>query len=65
MAAKTPNQVLDESKDKFDQLLVVGLKNGQIDVLTTNATYQFCQWILDRAKFELLITERASLGEPQ
>ena len=57
----TTNEVLDSAKDKFDHVVVVGIKDGIIDVAPSIATYQFCQWLLDRAKFELLLSEKQQL----
>lgn len=62
MTMKTANEVLEESKNAFKHVVVVGLHdNGKVDVNPTISTYQFCQWLLDRAKFELLISEKANI----
>lgn len=66
MTIKTANQALEESKDIFEHVVVVGLKkDGKVDIVPTVATYQFCQWALDRAKFELAIMEKATVDAGQ
>lgn len=56
------NEVLNETMDKFEVVIVVGLTaNGQIDINSNLPQYPTMQWLLDRAKFELLIHERNTL----
>lgn len=56
------NDLFDSVKNKFDEVVIVGLKNGIVDVATSIPTYQFAQWMLDRAKFELLVAEKAQIA---
>lgn len=55
------NETIEAAKNKFDEIVIVGIKNGVVDVVPSIATYQFCQWLLDRAKFELLISEKSQI----
>lgn len=60
--AHNVNDLFDSIKNKFDEVVIVGLKDGIVDVATSIPTYQFAQWILERAKFELLVAEKAQLA---
>lgn len=55
------NDLLGSVKGKFDEIVVIGLKNGVVDVAPSVPTYQFVQWLLSRAAFELNIAEKANL----
>lgn len=54
------NETLEKSKGQFDEVMVVGLKGGSVDIATSIPTYQFTQWLLSRAAFELNISEKAA-----
>ena len=64
LPAEIANGVLESVKNKFDIVVVVGLKDGVIDVATSAPQYPTVQWMLKRAEFELLIAEKANLGQP-
>ena len=62
MTVLTADQALDNAKGLFEHVAVIGLKkNGKVDIIPTIATYQFTQWLLNRASFELLIAEKAQI----
>ena len=56
-AAKDPNIVLDEAKDQFDSLIVIGWnKDDTLDARATlNLSAQEINWMLDVFKQKLLM----------
>jgi hypothetical protein len=53
------NKVLDDAKDKFPVVMVIGLtKENLLDVTTNIPQYPTLQWLLNRASFELLLHEK-------
>jgi len=59
--AQKANKVLEESKDKFNIIIVIGLdEKGNIDVNSNLPQYPTLQYMINRAGFELLIHEKNS-----
>lgn len=57
------NKVLEESKDKFNIVLVIGLDTkGHIDINSNLPQYPTMQYMINRAGFELLIHEKNSFA---
>jgi hypothetical protein len=53
------NKILDDAKDKFPVVMVIGLtKENLLDVTTNIPQYPTLQWLLNRASFELLLHEK-------
>lgn len=51
--------VLEESKGKFEGVLIIGVTDsGQLDVNSNVTQYPWLQYVLQRAGFELLIHEK-------
>lgn len=57
------NETLEAAKGKYDEVLVVGLRNGVLDLTPSIPTYIFNQYLLSRAVFELNIAEKAQTAE--
>jgi hypothetical protein len=54
----TPNDVLENSKDKFTQVVVIGVdKNGELDINTNNPSFPLLHFLLNRAIFKLNVFE--------
>jgi len=62
--AEKANKVLDESKSKFNIVLVIGLdEKGFIDVNCNLPQYPTMQYMINRAGFELLVHEKNAFGQ--
>lgn len=56
--ADKANKVLEESKNKFDVVIVIGLDNkGKIDINANLPQYPTMQYMISRAAFELNVHE--------
>lgn len=57
------NVVLDESKNKFEGVLVIGVTDtGHLDINSNVTQYPWLQYALQRAGFELLIHEKNQIN---
>jgi hypothetical protein len=58
---KTPNSVLEDSKDKFEAVMVCGVtKDGQIVVSSSMTNVLGMHWMLNRSLFEVCLFEKQS-----
>lgn len=52
------DQVLEQSKGKFDNVIVIGVGvDGKLDINSNNITYPFLQYALNKASFLLNVHE--------
>lgn len=56
----TADNVLDQSKGQFTNVIVIGVRrdNGKLDIGTDVPQYPFLQWMISKAAFELHLHER-------
>ncbi len=55
------DKILDAAKGRFQVVATIGLlPDRNIDVVTSNNNYAILQWLLERAKYELLLHEKQS-----
>ena len=54
------NEKLDAAKNKFDHVIVIGMKNdtSAIDLSSTINQYPFLHWMLNKTVFELNVLEK-------
>jgi len=58
---ESADKILESAKGKYPVVLVLGVDGNDILNMITNVPqYQFMQWLINKASFELYINERDS-----
>ena len=59
----TVNEVLDNSKDRFQQVIVIGVDaKGELDVNTNTPAFPLLHYLINRAAFKLNVYEDRELA---
>lgn len=57
----TPNELLEQAKDKFEACIVFGVNDkGATQLLASLDNVAFAHWMLNKAVFELCLFERTA-----
>jgi hypothetical protein len=59
--AKNVNEILNNAKNKFEHVIVIGTSGDNLHISSTIATYPFMHWTLNKATLELLLHEKQAV----
>lgn len=60
-AVSSVNQELDNAKNTFTSVVIIGVKpDGSLDIRTNLTSYELTQYLFHRASFEIFVHQRDS-----